>query len=203
MLGEQPYRFGPFLLDPLNAHVVRGTEKVPLTPKAFAVLHYLTEHRERLVNKKELLAALWPETVVGEGVLKASILELRKALGDNAKTPQFIETVHRRGYRFVAAVTPAASVQSSKFQVQSQEGVVSSRHSVVSGKNGTEDWELGAGPSPQATSHKPQALLVVTPNFPIFTNCWIKSLVVNARLSLLPGSRVSGRRHLSIRSCKA
>src|SRR5262245_43456714 len=100
MSGGRLYRFGPFVLDVVNAQLMRGTVVVPLQPKVFAVLHYLIEHQGRLVNKTELLAAVWPETVVTDAVLKVSVRELRKALGDNAQTPQFIETVHRRGYRF-------------------------------------------------------------------------------------------------------
>jgi DNA-binding winged helix-turn-helix (wHTH) protein/tetratricopeptide (TPR) repeat protein len=78
-----------------------------LKPKAFAVLHYLVEHAGQLVTKEALLAACWPETAVGDGVLKVCIAELRKALGESAQTPQCITTVHRRGYRFVAPVTRA------------------------------------------------------------------------------------------------
>jgi hypothetical protein len=78
MSVDQSYRFGPFHVDPVNARVMRGTESLLLTPKAFAVLQYLIEHQGRLVTKKELLAAVWSETVVSPGVLKVTILELRK-----------------------------------------------------------------------------------------------------------------------------
>ncbi len=118
MSFDQSYRFGPFHVDPANARLMRGTESIPLTPKAFAVLHYLIEHQGQLVNKDEFLAAAWPETVVSAGVLKVTILELRKALGDVAKTPRFIETVHRRGYRFLPSVTTTSPVQTSTSNVQ-------------------------------------------------------------------------------------
>jgi DNA-binding winged helix-turn-helix (wHTH) protein len=62
-------------------------------------------HAGQLVTKEALLDAIWPETAVGEGVLKTSMNELRKTLGETAKAPQWIATVHRRGYRFVAPVT--------------------------------------------------------------------------------------------------
>ena len=79
----------------------------PAAPKAFALLQYLVVHAGRLVTKEELLDACWPETAVSDGVLKVHIGELRKALGETGRTPRFIATVHRRGYRFVAPVTAA------------------------------------------------------------------------------------------------
>jgi DNA-binding winged helix-turn-helix (wHTH) protein len=84
--------------------VWRGTDVLPLTPKAFAVLHYLVKHSGRLVSKEALLAAIWPDTVVGDAVLKTCVREVRKVLGDAVKAPQFIETAHRRGYRFIGEV---------------------------------------------------------------------------------------------------
>lgn len=104
MAGEQ-FCFGPFRCDPLNARVWNGEEAVALTPKAFNVLLYLLRHPGQLVNKEELLKAVWPETYVGEAVLKVSVGEIRKVLADDPKTPRFIETVHRRGYRFLSPVT--------------------------------------------------------------------------------------------------
>src|SRR5207245_6974611 len=83
-------------------------EAIPLSPKAFAVLHYLLNHAGQLVTKDALFAAVWPETSVSEWALTVTIRALRCALGDQAHRPQFIETVHRRGYRFIAPVTPAA-----------------------------------------------------------------------------------------------
>jgi DNA-binding winged helix-turn-helix (wHTH) protein len=87
-----------------NERLNRGSETVALPPKAFAVLRYLHEHSGRLVTKRELLDAVWPDIAVTEAVLKNCILKLREALGDDAKTPHYIETVHRRGYRFIGKV---------------------------------------------------------------------------------------------------
>jgi class 3 adenylate cyclase len=67
---------------------------------------YLVEHVDELVSKEDLLAAVWPETVVAESVLTVSISELRKVLGETARAPQYIATEHRGGYRFIASVTP-------------------------------------------------------------------------------------------------
>ena len=72
-----------------------------MRPKAFAVLKLLVEHSGQLVTKKKLLETVWPETYVGDAVLKASIRQLREAMGDDAASPRYIETAHRRGYRFI------------------------------------------------------------------------------------------------------
>src|SRR5262245_23849792 len=99
------WHFGPFRLDLTNACLWHAAQPVPLRPKTFAVLVYLVTHAGQLVTKEALFDAVWPETAVGDGVLKTSMTELRKALGETAKAPQWIATVHRRGYRFVAPVT--------------------------------------------------------------------------------------------------
>ena len=73
-------------------------------PKPFAVLKYLVEHAGRLVVPDELLEAIWPDTHVQPEVLRRYILEIRRVLGDQAATPRFIETLTKRGYRFIAEV---------------------------------------------------------------------------------------------------
>ncbi|MFL6416360.1 MAG: AAA family ATPase, partial [Bryobacteraceae bacterium] len=72
-----------------------------MRPKAFAVLKVLVEHPGLLVTKQQVLDAVWPDTFVGDAVLKASIRQLREALDDDAAEPVYIETAHRRGYRFI------------------------------------------------------------------------------------------------------
>src|SRR5215510_12852376 len=96
--------FADLQIDLANERVWRGKQALKLTPTAFALLRYLVEHAGRLVTKDELLQAVWPETAVTEGVLTTHVREIRQALKDNPKAPQFIETVHRRGYRFIGAV---------------------------------------------------------------------------------------------------
>jgi DNA-binding winged helix-turn-helix (wHTH) protein len=98
---------GTFRLDPDNARLWRGPEALRLSPKAFAVLHYLAEHAGQLVTKDDLLQAVWPGIVVSEAVLTICIGELRKVLGESPKAPQFIETVHKRGYRWIAPLIPS------------------------------------------------------------------------------------------------
>src|SRR5947209_11822440 len=104
--------FPPFRLDTANQCLWRGDglaeERILLPPKAFAVLRYLVEHAGRLVTHDELFEALWPKTYVQPEVLKSHIAAIRAVLGDDARKPIFIETLSRRGYRFVPPVTEGA-----------------------------------------------------------------------------------------------
>src|SRR3989441_5635670 len=107
--------FPPFRLDTVNQCLFRGDgvaeERMLLAPKAFDVLRYLVEHPGRLVAHEELLDALWPKTYVQPEVLKSHIAAIRAVLGDDARKPMFIETMSRRGYRFIAPVTEGASAR--------------------------------------------------------------------------------------------
>jgi DNA-binding winged helix-turn-helix (wHTH) protein/tetratricopeptide (TPR) repeat protein len=96
--------FGPFWLDLANELLWRGEQRVALKPKTFAVLRYLAERPERLITKRELLDALWGDVHVGDAVLKTHLREIRLALGDSVDCPEYIETAHGRGYRFVAKI---------------------------------------------------------------------------------------------------
>lgn len=122
-------RFPPFRLSPETGRLLRRDAVVPLRPKAFAVLCYLAERPERLVTKSELLCGVWPETHVSEGVLKVCIREVREVLGDTARTPAFIETVHRRGYRFVAPteVETAPELDETELPAEAREAHVVGR----------------------------------------------------------------------------
>jgi DNA-binding winged helix-turn-helix (wHTH) protein/tetratricopeptide (TPR) repeat protein len=92
---------------------------MPLTPKAFDVLRYLLEHSDRVVTQDELLEAVWPETYVNPEGIRKYVLEIRKVLGDQRDSPSFIETLPKRGYRFIADVSDerksVASVSSNDF----------------------------------------------------------------------------------------
>jgi TolB-like protein/DNA-binding winged helix-turn-helix (wHTH) protein/Flp pilus assembly protein TadD len=94
-----------FQLDPENHSLYRGEQRLQITPKAFDVLCYLVEKAGSLVTQDELLEALWPNTFVNPEVLRKYILEIRRVLGDRPGHPTFIETVTKRGYRFIAPVT--------------------------------------------------------------------------------------------------
>jgi predicted ATPase/DNA-binding winged helix-turn-helix (wHTH) protein len=110
MQGHQSLVFGPFRLDRGDERLWRGQEVLPLYPKPFAVLCCLLTRAGQLVTKETLLETVWPGTVVSESALTVAIRQLRRVLGDRARTPQFIETVHSRGYRFIA---PVAMVEPS------------------------------------------------------------------------------------------
>src|SRR5215813_9202791 len=105
MSPMRPWCFEPFRLDPVTSCLWRGDQLLPLPPKPFAVLAYLVAHAGQVVTKDELFEAVWPETVVSEGVLKTCMSQIRQVLGETARMPQYIATVHRRGYRFIAPVT--------------------------------------------------------------------------------------------------
>ena len=79
--------FGPFRLDTVSHRLWRGDDRVSMTPKAFDLLRYLIEHRDRPVSQPEILDALWPRTHVNPEVVKKHILEVRRALGDRSRTP--------------------------------------------------------------------------------------------------------------------
>jgi predicted ATPase/DNA-binding winged helix-turn-helix (wHTH) protein len=105
--------FGRFQLDRESACLWDGEQRLTLRPKTFDLLVYLVEHAGVLVRKETLLETVWPDTVVAEGVLTTSMGELRKALGETAKQPHYIATVHRRGYRFIAPVTRVDTPETS------------------------------------------------------------------------------------------
>ena len=98
------YEFGPFRIDTEQRLLMRGEEVVPLTPKAADTLLALLANSGRVIEKDELIKTVWPETFVEEGGLARNISMLRKALGDDPEDSPYIETIPKRGYRFVAPV---------------------------------------------------------------------------------------------------
>ena len=98
----------PLKLDPSNGCVWHRGKRITLSPTDFAVLRHLAAHAGHIVTHEELLRAVWPTTTVGKGVLKVRLRRIRQALGDRAEKPRFIETAHRRGYRFIAPVSNGA-----------------------------------------------------------------------------------------------
>ena len=103
--------FQSFRLDTPNQCLWRGQERVPIPPKAYDVLRHLVENPGRLVTPVELLEKLWPETYVNPEILRKYILDIRKILGDRPDKPEFIETVNKRGYRFIAPVTDESEAE--------------------------------------------------------------------------------------------
>lgn len=106
-MNSQPresYEFGPFRLDSREHSLFRDGQVVPLTPKVFDLLRLLVQNNGRLVEKDELLKEVWPDSFVEEGNLNRNISILRKVLGEPDAGVPYIETIPKRGYRFVANV---------------------------------------------------------------------------------------------------
>jgi len=97
--------FSPYKLDPASGLLYKGRERLALSRKSATVLAYLVARAGSVISKAELLAAVWPDTHVIPENLKVHVLEIRKALRDDVHHPTFIETLHGRGYRFVAPVS--------------------------------------------------------------------------------------------------
>jgi DNA-binding winged helix-turn-helix (wHTH) protein/TolB-like protein len=107
------YRFGPFRYDTGQRLLFRENETVPLAPKVGETLRVLLERHGTVVERAELLREVWPDTTVEEVGLARNISQLRKALGDESEAAVYIETLPKRGYRFIAEVLPAEPDRSS------------------------------------------------------------------------------------------
>ena len=108
MATEARYRFGPFFLDGASFRLMRGEATIATSPKVIDLLLYLCARPSTLVSKDELFRALWPDVAVTDNALTQVISELRQTLRDDPAKPQFVQTVARRGYRFIAAVEAVA-----------------------------------------------------------------------------------------------
>src|SRR2546425_3356845 len=114
----------PLRLDSANEWVWHGEQRLQLTPKAFAVLRYLLDHPGRVVTKEEVLRVIWPDTVVSEWALTRCIRQIRRALRETAGAPQYVATVHRRGYQLIG---PVQSLE-SRVQRQNSQPAPSPQH---------------------------------------------------------------------------
>ena len=101
------YEFGAFRADPVRRVLTRDNMPVPLTSKAFEILLWLIERRERVVAKGELISGIWTRTVVEEANLSQNVFLVRKALGESAQEPRYIVTVPGQGYCFTARISEA------------------------------------------------------------------------------------------------
>jgi DNA-binding winged helix-turn-helix (wHTH) protein/Tfp pilus assembly protein PilF len=145
MVAAASYRFGSFTLDAASYRLLRNGEPVPLSPKIIDVLLYLVARQSTLVSKDELFAALWPDVAVTDNALTQAISELRQALGDDPASPQYIQTVARRGYRFIA---PVETLSKPAETVPVPEGAPAAPDrppaiAVLDFANGSNDRELG------------------------------------------------------------
>jgi DNA-binding winged helix-turn-helix (wHTH) protein/predicted ATPase len=129
--NEERISFDRFRLDLPNECLWEGSQAIKLRPKAFAVLDYLLGRPGQLVTKDELLQAVWPGTFVGDGVLKVVIRQLRGILGDDPKAPRFIETAHRRGYRFIGQIKANAQTAANDREHGSTDAFTGSLRSTV------------------------------------------------------------------------
>jgi len=126
------YRFGAFTLDSDQRILLLDGKPLPLAPKAFETLLALVESSGRIVSKEALMNRLWPDTFVEESNLAFNIQQLRRTLGDNARKPVYIETVARRGYRFIATIE---ALDSDESETPSQRSVLTEIHDAQPGKD--------------------------------------------------------------------
>ena len=105
------YKFGPFVVDGSTYRLIRNGENVPLSPKIIDLLLFLAARPSVLVSKDELFNALWPDVAVTDNALTQAVSELRQALGDDAGSPTYVQTVARRGYRFISPVEPIGAAR--------------------------------------------------------------------------------------------
>ena len=121
---ERLYQFGPFRLDPAERLLLHEGQAVPLSPKAFDLLVLLTENSGHLLEKDDLMKKIWPETVVEEVNLAHNISIIRRALASRGDVHEYVETVPKRGYRFVAPVQnlAAKNVGQAATEIASREG---------------------------------------------------------------------------------
>lgn len=133
--GGDTVLFGPYRLDRTKRLLLCGAEVVPLEPKVVDTLVALVDARGQLVSKDDLLQRVWPDTFVEEGSLVRNVSTLRKALGGGADSPKYIETIPKRGYRFMApvrVVSETAPVNASSAATPSSQSLSIARSSTLS-----------------------------------------------------------------------
>jgi TolB-like protein/DNA-binding winged helix-turn-helix (wHTH) protein/Flp pilus assembly protein TadD len=104
---------GEWRVDPTGNELRRNQESVRTEPKVIEVLVHLAHRAGRVVGREELLSTVWPGVIVSDDVLTQAIIKLRRALGDDARQPKYIETISKRGYRLIASVSDVASTQAA------------------------------------------------------------------------------------------
>lgn len=188
------YEFSGFQLDPGQRTLMREGQPVTLTPKGFETLLFLVQNGGRLLSKDELMKALWPESFVEEGNLTQNIFVLRRILGDDQNGNSFIQTIPRRGYKFVAAVRQMDVSGFAASPGASQTAEYWSRHSPFRGLQmfQPEDAWLFFGRDSEI-----EELLIRLGQFPILTvignsGCGKSSLV---RAGLVPALRAGRFRY--------
>ncbi|MBV9211914.1 MAG: tetratricopeptide repeat protein [Acidobacteria bacterium] len=115
-MKAKAYEFGPFFLDVPARRLLRGGRALPLTTRLFDILLLLIEHRGEIVTKKTLFDEIWPDITVEENNLTVAVSGLRRVLGETPKDHQYIETVPKRGYRFIAPIREIDGEAASSFR---------------------------------------------------------------------------------------
>jgi DNA-binding winged helix-turn-helix (wHTH) protein len=141
------YRFDEFTLDVAARKLLRGNTASSLPSRAFDALVYLIERRDRLVQKNELIDAIWSDVVVTDDSLTHAVSVVRRALADERAHPRYIETVPRRGYRFIAAV-----------RTDEVEGKVEPTAGEPDALQTTAPVAAPLPPSPRSRPHRPRRL---------------------------------------------
>ena len=139
-------RFGDVTFDPGRRLVLRGSRPVSLTPRAYRLLEILLSGRPNALPKAEILEAVWPDTFVTEGSLSALVKDLRKALGEDARSPTYVRTVFGYGYAFEGTVHEIAPTSPS-----------SERHALVWSGN-----EIRLAEGPNLIGREPPAGIVIS-----------------------------------------
>jgi DNA-binding winged helix-turn-helix (wHTH) protein/tetratricopeptide (TPR) repeat protein len=137
------YRFGPFVLDGSSYRLARDGEAIPISPKIIDLLLYLAARPSTLVSKDELFKALWPDVAVTDNALTQAISELRQALGDDPVKPKYVQTVARRGYRFIAPVEAIVARPAFPTDVHTERTAEVSTVAVLDFENVSGDSSLG------------------------------------------------------------
>jgi DNA-binding winged helix-turn-helix (wHTH) protein len=190
-------RFGAFELDESDARLLRDGTALTLAPRPFGLLCALARRAGSLLTKNELLDDVWGHQFVSESVLKTAISDLRTVLDDHPREPRFIETVSRRGYRFIAsttaipstvAISGKASVGTIEFQDQSHSKAVTRPSSACDGFCGDKRAALCAVPKvpvcrPEADCALPQPVFATMEEV-----CYAHQLRLKLRALLLRGA---------------
>jgi TolB-like protein/DNA-binding winged helix-turn-helix (wHTH) protein/Tfp pilus assembly protein PilF len=172
-LTRRYYEFGLFTLDPAQRLLLCAGKVVALTPKVFETLLVLVENTGRVVTKDDLLNKIWPDTIVEERCLSQNIFLLRKALGEDARGRQYIETIPKVGYRFLPGVLEGQNLSeapSGTMVVQTRDRlrIVATEEEIIAGEN-----------APVFETLAPRALVrSIGENAPISLPSWIVLLLL-------------------------
>lgn len=111
---DSNFQVGEWVVEPGLNTIRKGSQVEHLEPKAMNVLVYLARHPDQVLERNQILDAVWPDTYVGDSTLTYAVVGLRKALGDDRKAPTYIQTIPKRGYRLVATVASESTDQSTQ-----------------------------------------------------------------------------------------